>query len=278
MTSSLTVDELMTRVNPYLSSEAMETRRQRIRDLWEYRPVDHIPVYIVVVSNPWGHSYQDQLRGHHDKQLVVNLAGIWRTLRDVPDDALPVLQPMVASDYEIPTALGAELFWSNHPEQGPAVRDPLVREAADIRTFRVADPYRDGLLPRYLERVAYFREKTGGQLPIAVDLRGPCSTALAICDPIYFYTAIIEEPEAIADLYRVVADSILAFGDACIQVAGGLEQVAATGFDLLWQPEGRKGYVADDVSATVSPETFCSLDIPANNRLFARYGGGLMHA
>jgi len=255
----------------------METRRQRVRDLWEYQPIDHIPVYIVVASNPLGYSYQEQLRGYHDKQLAVNLASVWRTLSEVPDDYIPVLQPSLASDYEIPTALGAELFWGDHPKQGPTVRGPLVYETADIGKLHLPDPYSDGLLPRYLERIAYFREKTGGQLPIAVDLRGPCSTALAICDPLYFYKAMVKEPQAIADLYGVMTDSILAFGDACIQVAGGLEAVAATGFDMFWQPEGRKGYVADDVAATISPEKFCLLDIPSNNRIFARYGGGLMH-
>jgi hypothetical protein len=277
MTASLTVDELMSRISPYLSSEPMETRRQRVRDLWEYRPIDHIPVYIFVASNPWGYSYQEQLRGNHDKQLAVNLAGVWRTLSDIPDDYIPVLQPSVASDYEIPTALGAKLWWGDNPEQGPAVRDPLVRTTVDIGKLHLVDPYSDGLLPLYLERIAYFREKTGGQIPIAVDLRGPCSTALAICDPIYFFKAMVKEPQAIANLYEVVTDSILAFGDACIKVAGGLETVAATGFDLIWQPEGCKGYVADDVAATVSPEQFRMLDMPSNNRFFTRYGGGLMH-
>jgi hypothetical protein len=45
----------------------------------------------------------------------------------------------------------------------------------------------------------------------------------------------------------------------------------------IWAPEGYKGFVSDDVCATIGPSMFQSFSKPYNNRIFARWPGGLMH-
>jgi hypothetical protein len=39
----------------------MESRKQAVRDVWAYRPVEHIPIMLSVAGNPWGYSVKDQL-------------------------------------------------------------------------------------------------------------------------------------------------------------------------------------------------------------------------
>jgi len=38
------------------SEDEIEERCQRIRDVWDYRRVDHIPIHMTVLSNPWGYT------------------------------------------------------------------------------------------------------------------------------------------------------------------------------------------------------------------------------
>ena len=42
-------------------------------------------------------------------------------------------------------------------------------------------------------------------------------------------------------------------------------------------PEGRKGFVSDDVCAGISPEHFLAFSRPYNNRIFRRWPGGRLH-
>lgn len=39
----------------------IEKRKQMIRDVWEYKKVDHIPFMITVNSDPYGYTMHDEL-------------------------------------------------------------------------------------------------------------------------------------------------------------------------------------------------------------------------
>lgn len=66
----------------------IEKRRQLIRDVWNYKKVDHIPVMLQIFSNPYGYTMHDEIFSK-EKQLKLRLATIKKTLELVPEDYIP---------------------------------------------------------------------------------------------------------------------------------------------------------------------------------------------
>ena len=82
----------------------MESRKQAVRDVWAYRPVEHIPVMLSVAGNPWEYSVKDQLFDA-EKQLAVCLRGVELSLERVPDDYIPnAFVTMGAMPSRVPSA------------------------------------------------------------------------------------------------------------------------------------------------------------------------------
>jgi len=65
--------------------------------------------------------------------------------------------------------------------------------------------------------------------------------------------------------------------EVSIEAAGGMEVITCTDFPDLWCPEGKKGHMSDDVCAGYSASFFERFSRPANNKIFARFGGGMLH-
>jgi hypothetical protein len=64
---------------------------------------------------------------------------------------------------------------------------------------------------------------------------------------------------------------------AQIEAAGGEDRITTTDFPDLWFPEGRKGFVSDDISANISPASYERFSRPFHDLVFQRYGGGGLH-
>jgi hypothetical protein len=88
---------------------------------------------------------------------------------------------------------------------------------------------------------------------------------------------MIEQPEPLHHLLGLLTDLQIECYEATIEAAGGLERLTCIDMAQIWAPEGYKGFVSDDVCATIGPSMFQSFSKPYNNRIFARWPGGLMH-
>lgn len=62
-----------------------------------------------------------------------------------------------------------------------------------------------------------------------------------------------------------------------MRAVGDINRLTCIDFDPFWAPEGRKGFVSDDVCATISPELFQEFSVPYNNKIFRRWRGGRIH-
>jgi len=82
----------------------IERRKQVIRDVWEYKKVDHIPVMLTVNSNPYGYTMHEELLSK-EKQLQLRLASVKRTLELIPDDYIPTMFAN-AKEFAIPVNSG----------------------------------------------------------------------------------------------------------------------------------------------------------------------------
>lgn len=254
----------------------VERRKQRVRDVWQYRAVDHIPITLSIHDNPWGFTMRERLEDG-EKQWAVNLAGVERALRLFPDDYIPTMRPDVGY-MTMATVYGIPVHYSDDAEQMPGIARNLIHDMDAVYDLPSFAPAEQGLMPECLRRVRLFAERAAGRIYISgIDLGGPLNTCKDLVETNLFYTAFYEHRRQFHHLLERVTDDMIACYDAVIAAAGGSERLSTTDFDDLWAPETHKGYVSDDVCATISAAAFREFAMPYNGRIFARYGGGLMH-
>lgn len=269
------IEEIL--INFTWDEEEIERRKQRMRDLWAYRRVDHIPVLIWLVCNPHGYTSEELLKDG-EKQLEANLVAVERCLRTLPDDYIPWLRPDVGY-MTLATLYGCKVYWNeNDPDQMPGVESPIIYDMAQVYELKRPDPATAGLMPECLRRIRLFAGRTKGQIPLTgIDLGGPLNTCKDLVETNLLYTAFYDSPKELHYLLNHITETMIACYDLIIQAAGGLDKMTTTDFDPTWAPEGHKGFCSDDVCATIHPRLFETFGRPYNSRIYARYGGGLLH-
>ncbi len=269
-------DEALRRIWGLYDDAEIERRKQRVRDAWDYRPVDHVPLKLSVHENPWGFPMREQLEDA-EKQWAVSLAGIERALRALPGDYIPTMRPDVGY-MTMATVYGIPVHWSDDPNQMPGIGRNLINDMSQVQELPEFDPTTQGLMPECLRRVSLFAERSQGRIYISgIDLGGPLNTAKDLVETNLYYAAFYEYPELMHRLLERITEDMIACYTAIVAAAGGQENMSTTDFDDLWAPEKYKGYVSDDVCATISPRTFAEFSRPYNSRIYSRFSGGLLH-
>jgi hypothetical protein len=261
--------------DPNIDGRELEHRKERIRRVWDYRSVDHIPVAFFLEGLA-GRTLRE-LCESGELQLEANRRNIDRLLRLLPDDYLPVAR--VWPGYmTIATMFGMEVHWSDDPGQAPGVAGKLIRDMDAACRLEAPDPRAAGLMPFNLHWLARFRDELPPEVSLAgIDLGGPLNTAKDLFETDLLFTALYDEPEKMARFLELAAGVQEAALAEIIRAAGGLDRMSSVDFDPVWAPEGRKGFVSDDVCAGLSAEFFQRFSIPPNNRILSRWPGGRIH-
>jgi uroporphyrinogen-III decarboxylase len=178
----------------------------------------------------------------------------------------------------IESALGAEVVFGDDPNQTCTVEEPILKTVDDIYNLKMPDVRHDGLVPEGLKRIKNFVERTDGQVCVSgLDMGGPMNVAFTLLGGTNFYMMSYDAPEALEYLADFIADVFILIAEAGIEAAGGIDNVTTTDFPYWWQPEKYKGHMSDDICAQFSPEFFNRFSKPYNNKIFKRFGGGMMH-
>ncbi len=256
--------------------DEIERRKENIRRVWDYKRVDHIPISLRVSANPWGYTTREHFQDA-EKQFQIESEGVRLSLEMVPDDYIPSMRVDLGCVI-IESSLGAEVVFGDDPNQTCTIKEPILRTPDDIYGLKMPDPHSAGLVPEGLKRIRSFVERTDGQVYVScLDMGGAMNVAFTLLGSVDFYMMSYDHPEALDHLSSFITDCFISFADACIEAAGGIDHVTSTDFPYEWQPEGRKGHCSDDICAQFSPDFFNRFSKPHNNRIFARYGGGMLH-
>ncbi len=253
----------------------VEAAKQRIRDLWAYKPVDKIPLNFGIYSNPKKYTLHEQIRDV-DKQLEVSLASIRRTMELIPRDFIPHANTDIGNVI-VENAFGLRSEFPENPDQTPIWREPLLKNLEEAYTLKIPNPYEDDLFQESLKRLRYWSARLGNRIYTgSLDMGGPTNTAYNLAGSVLFYEGLIDNPEAIHVLLEKATVTYLIYYALLVDAAGGLDRMG-TIYPSLWCPEGRKGAVADDVCANISPQMFKQFSRPYNARIYRIYGAGWFH-
>jgi hypothetical protein len=252
----------------------VERQKQFRRDLWDYKPVDHIPVFIWPTWT-FDHTVREQLEDG-DVQFADNVRTIEKCLRLLPDDYIPWAR-ITPGYMTIATMFGMEVFWGSDPAQPPGVNGHLLHDLQQVYVLK-RPTLADGLMPDNLRRL----RRHAAELPpdvylTGIDCGGPLNSLKDLLDTNLLYTGFYDDPAAMHHLLNMVTDLQLEIYHALVAAVGGIQRMTGIDFDPVWAPEPYKGFVSDDICATIGPALFREFSIPYNNRLFAPWGSGLMH-
>lgn len=257
-----------------IDHEKVERLKQARRDLWDYKPVDHIPI-VIWPSWTFGHTLREQLEDG-DVQFAVNAKIIEKALQLVPDDYIPFAR--VTPGYmTIATMFGMEVHWSDDPSQPPGARGHLIHDLEDV--YRLELPAMDaGLMPENIRRLRLHAANLPPDVYVTgIDAGGPLNTCKDLLDTDLLYTAFYDNPAAFHHLLAMAAAVQLELYEAVVRAVGGINRMTGIDFDPAWAPERYKSFVSDDVCATIGPEMFRKHIRPYNDRLFQPWGSGLLH-
>jgi hypothetical protein len=254
----------------------VEQRKERLRRVWRYEPVDHIPIAIDL-SPACGETVP---RIHLDTTAWFSSAvrRIQWSLAFVPDDYIPLLEPPWLGFHTVPVMLGAELWWADSWDAMPAIKKPLVTSVEEASSLCVGNPYRDGFCPEILRRLEIATACFGPEVAIGgVDMNSPLGDVMDLMDQTSFFVALKRWPDVIHRAAETVTRTQLAVQRAVVDTVGDVSRLGAMGNWPTWRPEWAKTLVADDIAGLVGPAVFEQFDKPYTNRLIEAFGGGLLH-
>jgi len=257
--------------------DRIEQARQRIHDAYSHKDTGEMPVLVMDV-NYWvsGESPQlipDDYFTNPARMLEYQQAKIDRHLAMFQDDYIPVLWPWYGT-VVVPSAIGSSVLFQRGMD--PAVEGRLLLRPEEIRKLQPPNPLTDGLMPRVLETIRYFRRHSS--LPVMfTDAQGPLNIALTLCGVENFFVWVREEPALAHQLMDYATEVLINWIRVQKQAAGQSENNGAFPHSILL-PQGYGGVcISDDDCTVMSPRMYREFVVPYNSRVFKAFGGGTLH-
>lgn len=250
---------------------------QRIRSAYEHRGNADLPFIVADVnyflSGEASHLIPDDYFTSHGTMMRYQLDKIERHMERFEDDYIPFLFPWYGTGV-LASGFGSEVVFEE--KMDPAVKGEVVKAPEDIATLSPPDPYKDGIMPRVLESIRYFR--THSDLPISfTDPQGPLTTALTLVGPTDFFIWLYEYPRQVHELMELCTEAYIQWMKAQKQEIGEERGRVCFPHGIVLPEEFGSVWLSDDDCVAISPEQYREFVVPYNSRIFKEFGGGTLH-
>jgi uroporphyrinogen decarboxylase len=112
-------------------------------------------------------------------------------------------------------AMGAKLVL---PEDNTAdLLEPAIEDVKDIDKLRVANPYKDGRLPVFIEAMKYLVDEIGEEVPCSGGIVGPFSNAFFLIGVDKMTRLLLKNPEAVHKLCRISLENCIEYTKIIIE-------------------------------------------------------------
>ncbi len=272
--------EINNKIDFELDYNEIEKRKDRIRRIWQYKRVDHIPLGIYIIDNKEKFTRRE-IEVEKEKNLRFDLNSIQKSLKLLPDDYIPFLKPEVGCT-TIPTILGCEVSYTEQFDNFSTVKKPIVNKIEDLKRLEIPlsknEIVKKGLMPLNLEKIHYYRHITKDSIDMTgFDIGGVLCGSVDIMDTNLFYTSLITEEDRMLDYLEKISDLYVKVQEILTGEIGDLNKMMTIDWDASWYPEGHKGYVSDDPCANFGVNLFEKYSKPFNKKIYDRFGYGGFH-
>ena len=261
-----------------LFEKRLEKVKASTAEVFAFRKVEQPPLIVnSALYTSFGtvpETFPDQ---HYDDAAVMTRYQeriYYDQVRNIDDDFVPYLMPWFGT---VVTASAFGCHVEFPPGLDPAVNPRYypVRTAEDVRKLQIADPERDGLMPKVLEFLRYM--KANSFLPVGItDLQGPLTTANQLMGYDNLVYLMQDAPSAMHELMDKVTDTLIGWVKKQKQVIG--EPLTECISDQQVYTGRHAGvWVADDDCVLMSPQSYREFVVPYNSRILKAFGGGCLH-
>ena len=250
---------------------------QKIKDAYEHRDNDVLPFLVSDVnyflSGETPNFIPDDYFTDSNSMMQYQISKIRRHMDQFDDDYIPFLFPWYGTGV-LASGFGSEVVFEN--KMDPAVKGTLIKSPQEISNLSIPDPNKDGLMPRVLETIRYFRSNS--DLPISfTDPQGPLTTALTLVGPTDFFIWLYEYPHQVHELMELCAEAFIQWIKA--QKLEIREDRGPVCFPhgIVLPKEFGAVWLSDDDCVAISPEQYREFVVPYNSRIFKEFDGGTIH-
>lgn len=272
--------EIINRIDFEVDHIEIEKRKERIRKIWDYEMVDHVPLGLYVLDNKAGFLRQE-IEKEKQKNLKFDLDSIKKSLELLKDDYIPFLKPETGCA-SVPSILGCGVDYTEGFSNFSTVKEPIILNVNDLEKLYIPVDEKEiiskGLMPLNLEKISYYHDIAGDIFDMTgIDIGGVMCGSADIMDTGFFYMSLITEKERMLAYLEKLSDLYLRVYTILVDQIGGLKKMTNIEWDVSWYPDGRKGYVSDDPSANFGPDTFEVFSKPFSKKIYEKFGFGGFH-
>ncbi len=198
-------------------------------------------------------------------RLKVQLAAIGKYVRQgFWDDTVWALHPIASAVGWLPEVFGCETEWFANRAPYP---HPAINTTSQIDRLRPRFEKSD-LYQAAIQQMRFFRKTVGERIPVAApDLQCPISVASMIFDYNQLIYAMIDEPQRVHALLRMITDATI---QACHAFKQEMTDYPLSHFDW-WFPRGI--ILSDDLQAVLNPQLYREFAVPYNEIIAGEFGG-----
>jgi hypothetical protein len=272
--------EIVNKIDFDVDHTSVEKRKERIRKIWNYESVDHVPLGLYVLDNNAGFSRQE-IEKEKEKNLKFDLDSIKKSFELLKDDYIPFLKPETGCA-SVPSILGCRVDYTEGFSNFSTVKEPIILNASDLENITIPVDEKEiiarGLMPLNLEKISYYHDIAGDTFDTTgIDIGGVMCGSADIMDTEFFYMSFITEKDRMLAYLEKLSELYLKVYTILVNKIGGLKKMTNVEWDVSWYPEGRKGYVSDDPCANFGPDTFEVFSKPFSKKIYDRFGYGGFH-
>ncbi len=258
----------------------VEKRKDRIRKIWNYERVDHIPIVGWVMDNPEDFTLTE-IYTEKEKNLRFDLNSLKKSWELIPDDYIPFLKPEVGC-ITVPTILGSKASYNEGFDKEATVVEPIITKIEDLEKIHIPldenEIIKKGLMPVCLEKIDYYLQQTKGAFSFTgFDLANVMNGCIDMMDSNLFYMSLVSEKDRMLRFITKLSELYLKVYSILIREVGDINNMTTTDFDWAWFPEGYKGYTSDDPCANFGPDIFETFSKPFNKKIYDKFGYGGLH-
>lgn len=253
----------------------VEIARERLKEVFAHKNKRPAHVMYDVNYSHFGElpeRIDDRYYTDYSVMLAEQIKRIERHFACGYDDCYePFIFPWYGSGV-LASAFGINVLFQ--PKADPAVEIIAVSEddVELIDRLQMPDPYKDGLMPRTLGAIDYFRKNC--DIPVGLtDMQGPFTTALQIIGYDNFCYWALDYPEKIHQLMNLVSDALIMWTKT-MKEHMGIEPNQSGYFQSIYIPDGYGGInFSDDDAVILSASMYEEFVKPYNEKVIAAFGG-----
>jgi len=254
--------------------ERIKSSKERLSLAWRGENKDR-PAFVIHDVNAALFGYDDAPDEYFEYKSMFEYqaAKIERHMAEIPDNYIPVFHPWYSTAV-LPSALGVKVRFFKGMD--PAAEGGVIEEPGDINKLETPDPYTQGLMPKVLSAIDYFRKNTDAAVAVT-DTQGPLNIALTLTGIEKLFIWMFEYPHAVHELMDFCTDALIQWIKVQKNHAG--HKLHGDSYPhTLYLPSGYGGVsFSDDDLVVISPSQYREFVMPYNEKLLAAFGGGTVH-